>query len=78
MQVQQLSFQETGRFSTLICDYISAKKELAPFYGAFPELDNFASQIGAEEKNFFNPSKKDLGRSFARTICNASAFQKSV
>ena len=52
MQVQQLSFQETGRFSTLICDYISAKKELAPFYGAFPELDNFASQMEHKKKTF--------------------------
>lgn len=60
MQVQQLSFQETGRFSTLICDYLSAKKELAPFYGAFPELDNFASQMEQKKKTFSTHQRKTL------------------
>ena len=49
---QQLSFQETGRFSALICDYLSAKETLKPFYSAFPKLDNFASQIELKKSSF--------------------------
>jgi len=52
MDIQQLSFEETNRFSKLICDYLSAKEELKPFYGAFPELNNFASQIELKKKKF--------------------------
>ena len=60
MDIQQLSFQETGRFSTLICDYLSAKEELKPFYGAFPELNNFAAQIEIKKKSFLSSHRIQL------------------
>ena len=45
MDIETISFRETGYFSELICDYLDGKEELAPFYNRKPELPNFKLQM---------------------------------
>ncbi|MEL4307763.1 bacillithiol biosynthesis cysteine-adding enzyme BshC [Joostella sp. CR20] len=55
MPTNYISFKETGYFSNLICDYLSEKDALKPFYNRFPKLENFKAQI--EEKKASFPKK---------------------
>ncbi len=45
MQIDCLSFKETGYFSNLIVDYIEANGALSPFYGEEPSLEGLGRQI---------------------------------
>lgn len=49
MSIDSVSFQKTGCFSSLICDYLNENSELKSFYNRFPKLENFKEQI--EEKS---------------------------
>ena len=51
MPTDYISFKNTGFFSRLMCDYLSEKKELKPFYNAFPKLKNFKLQMEAKQKS---------------------------
>ncbi len=48
MNHQSLPLSVTGAFPALFLDYISQKQSLKPFYGQFPTVDNFKSQIEAK------------------------------
>ena len=50
MNKQYIPFRDTGRFSSLICDYLSENNTLKPFYGLFPTLNNFKTQITDKNK----------------------------
>ncbi|MEJ4087238.1 bacillithiol biosynthesis cysteine-adding enzyme BshC [Galbibacter orientalis] len=52
MPTNYISFKETGYFSNLICDYLSEKETLKPFYNRFPTLENFEEQIEEKQKSF--------------------------
>ena len=52
MAKHHISFQDTGRFSGLIYDYLSENKTLKPFYGVFPTLSNFKTQITTKSKSY--------------------------
>ncbi|MBF98919.1 MAG: bacillithiol biosynthesis cysteine-adding enzyme BshC [Owenweeksia sp.] len=43
--VQCISYRDTGYFSSLICDYLDQKPELAHLYNRFPVIENFREQI---------------------------------
>jgi len=45
MSKQTLPYQETGYFSKLMSDYLSQDESLKHFYGRFPKLKNFKTQI---------------------------------
>ncbi|GGF33718.1 bacillithiol biosynthesis cysteine-adding enzyme BshC [Echinicola rosea] len=47
----------TGQFSPLFIDYIRQQEKLAPFYNAFPNLDNFGSAIRNRQ---FDPYKREV------------------
>ena len=49
MQHDYIKYQDTGYFSSFICDYLDEKPELRPFYNRYPKIENFKSQI--EEKS---------------------------
>ncbi len=55
---QKIPFSLTNTFSKLFLDYISEDISLAKFYGLFPKLENFKSQI--ENKNFTHECRKNL------------------
>ena len=52
MNKQHIPFRDTGRFSSLICDYLSENNTLKPFYGLFPTLNNFKTQITDKTKSY--------------------------
>lgn len=63
MEVDCLPFRETGYFSSLICDYLDEKKELQPFYGRFPHLENFGPQITEKKTSFPKENRTVLSQS---------------
>ncbi|MEM7381619.1 MAG: bacillithiol biosynthesis cysteine-adding enzyme BshC [Bacteroidota bacterium] len=52
MEVDCISFRQTGYFSNLICDYLSEKESLKPFYNRFPSLEAFQKQIQEKQRTF--------------------------
>ncbi|MDG3580970.1 bacillithiol biosynthesis cysteine-adding enzyme BshC [Galbibacter pacificus] len=52
MPTNYISFQKTGYFSKLICNYISQEETLRPFYNRYPTLDNFKGQIEEKKSSF--------------------------
>lgn len=55
-----ISYSESNYFTSLILDYLSKKKELSKFYGRFPDLENFKSQIEEKADSYNNEIRKDL------------------
>jgi len=62
MRTEHISFQDTGRFSSLICDYLKEDKGLQPFYGLHPNIKNFKAQIKAKKSNFSIKNRNVLSR----------------
>ena len=58
MNLTQISFEETKRFSSIFLDYINGKKELQEFYGLAPAIDNFEKAIA--ERKFDDQKRKVL------------------
>ncbi|WP_196887798.1 bacillithiol biosynthesis cysteine-adding enzyme BshC [Aureivirga sp. CE67] len=52
MRKHELKYQKTGYFSKLMCDYLEQKESLKSFYGNFPDLNGFKSQIALKKENF--------------------------
>ena len=59
MQQNTISFNKTGYFSSLICDYLEQNSDLKPFYNRFPSIENFKSQI-EEKHNAFKRETREL------------------
>ena len=49
MNLETVSLEETGCFSSLFIDYLNAKKSLEPFYGHKPQVKSFKEQIANKE-----------------------------
>ncbi len=62
MRTEHIAFQETGRFSSLICDYLKEDKGLQPFYGLHPNIKNFKAQIKAKKSSFSIKKRSVLSR----------------
>ena len=52
MDTDCIPFDQTDYFSKLICDYTLESRDLKPFYGEFPNIDNFKVQIEHKAKHF--------------------------
>ena len=50
MELTNLPYQTTNRYSKLLIDYVNEDKKLNPFVNHFPSLSNFKKQI-TEKKN---------------------------
>lgn len=48
MSLTNIPYNQTGYFSSFICDYLDEAESIKPFYNRFPKLENFKEQI--EEK----------------------------
>jgi bacillithiol synthase len=57
MKHSHIPFQATDSFSAFFLDYINQKKNLTPFYQAFPNLENFRKQIDLKGNSFTNESR---------------------
>lgn len=58
MRTETIPLDETDCFSQFFIDYITQKKELAPFYAAFPSVQNFKEAIAS--RNFPDKNRKML------------------
>ena len=54
MKTQRLSYQETGRFSKLVLDYIKQKESVKDFISEFPTIKNFRKQIDKKSNDFID------------------------
>jgi bacillithiol biosynthesis cysteine-adding enzyme BshC len=52
MKQSWISFEQSNSFSSFFLDYINQKPALAPFYQAFPTIDNFKQQLDLKSKSF--------------------------
>lgn len=52
MKQSFVSFEETNSFSSFFLDYINQKPSLAPFYQAFPTIENFKKQLELKGQSF--------------------------
>jgi len=52
MSKSTISYQKTGYFSKLMCDYLNKETALDDFYGNFPEIENFEMQVEAKKASF--------------------------
>ena len=52
MRKQHIPLKDTGRFSQLICDYLSEKNSLKKFYGYFPNLENAQIQMEIKKDHY--------------------------
>ncbi len=55
-----IPFQNTGFFSTMMCDYLEKSDKLSPFYGNFPSIENFDNQIELKKQSFPETTRKQL------------------
>jgi len=60
MRKQNISLKDTGRFSQLICDYLSKNKNLQHFYGNYPNLENSQNQIELKKDSYSKRSRQIL------------------
>ncbi len=60
MPTDCISFEDTGYFSELICDYLAETDGLKPFYNRFPRLENFKDQIKEKEQAFKQETRSVL------------------
>lgn len=60
MRKQFISLADTGRFSQLICDYLSEKKSLKEFYGVYPTLENAQIQINLKKNTYSKKTREIL------------------
>ena len=58
MTSEHIPFKNTGYFSSFICDYLEQKEQVKEFYGLFPELNNFETQI--QNKTFSQNNRNTL------------------
>lgn len=59
MSVKRISYKNTGYFSDLVCDYLSKKESLQPFYHRYPSMDHFKEQL-REKKSSFNQEQRNV------------------
>lgn len=59
----QTSFQSTGYFSKLICDYVDRKDSVKHLYENFPDINGFENQIKLKEQQFSQKSRDVLNSS---------------
>lgn len=52
MKAAYISYQQTKRFSKLMCDFLNENDKLAPFHTATPSLHNLQNQANLKKKDF--------------------------
>lgn len=58
MNLHQIQFEETSRFSSIFLDYINNKEELREFYSLAPDIDSFSDAIA--NRSFDDRKRKVL------------------
>ena len=80
MPTECISYQETGYFSPLMCDYLDEAPVLQAFYSRFPKLENFEAQIlEKQQSNLTDASQRAvLSKAIQAQYKNVSASKKTL
>lgn len=74
MQHTALPYAKTGRFSSLMCDYLAAQSSLHPFYGRFPKVANFEKQAKEKVQSFTPTMRTVLVDSLKKQYSNNTPY----
>ena len=77
MRKQFISLADTGRFSQLICDYLSEKKSLKEFYGVYPSLENAQIQINLKKDTYSKKNKRNSCKNNKGSISKNNSYERS-
>ncbi|WP_406684085.1 bacillithiol biosynthesis cysteine-adding enzyme BshC [Seonamhaeicola sp. MEBiC1930] len=78
MSSDTISFEKTGYFSSLICNYLIEKQELRPFYNRFPSIENFKAQIEEKQALVSSESRVVLSNVLNKQYQNIAASELSL
>lgn len=78
MSVHTIAYQNTGYFSQLICDYLTEKEMMDPFFGNFPRIENFEQQIKLKEATFSHDIRKKLAERLLVQYQNIAISQPTL
>lgn len=78
MRTHYLPFRETGYFSSMICDYLDRAKDLKEFYGNYPDLDGFKSQIKQKKNNYSDKTRSILVNALKNQIKSTNTSSESI
>jgi len=77
MDVDCISYKQTGYFSKLICDYLDEIEAVRPFYNNYPSLKNFEAQIEEKHQNFSDDNRSILFESLKRQYADIEQSKKT-
>jgi bacillithiol biosynthesis cysteine-adding enzyme BshC len=60
---QNISFQKTGYFTKIICDYLDKKESLNEFYNNYPDIEGFGKQLKSKSESFSDNNRAVLNTS---------------
>ncbi|WP_309641824.1 bacillithiol biosynthesis cysteine-adding enzyme BshC [Flavobacterium sp.] len=73
-----ISYQDSGYFIPLMCDYLNQKPDLAPLYNRFPTLDNFEKQFQEKQSYFTDAHRKVLVAALKKQYAAVETSQKTA
>jgi len=77
MSTTKISYQNTGYFSKMICDYLSEKESLKPFYSRFPVVNNFENQLKEKQSCFNEKARINLASQLNKQYKNVAVSEAS-
>tara|TARA_B100000809_G_scaffold149298_1_gene146792 strand:- start:4567 stop:6159 length:1593 start_codon:yes stop_codon:yes gene_type:complete len=77
MSNTNISFEKTGYFSKLICDYVGRKESVDKLYNNYPDLKGFEKQISLKEKQFSNKNREVLVSSLQKQYVSTKITEKT-
>ena len=78
MSKQTIPYHKTEYFSKLMCDYIAQDSALQDFYGRFPDLENFKSQLEEKKKYFSQDSRNTLVKALKKQYANTDISEATA
>ena len=78
MDVDCISYKQTGYFSKLICDYLDENEGVKPFYDKYPSLSNFETQIEEKQRSFPDANREILYGSLKTQYANIKTSKKTA
>ena len=78
MDVDCISYKQTGYFSKLICDYLDENEAVQLFYNNYPSLKNFEAQIEEKQQNFPDANRSILYESIKVQYGDIKASKKTI
>ena len=71
-----VSYEQTGKFTSLICDYLNKKPDVAPFFNHFPDVEGVQKTI--RERQQFPTDRNLIANVFDASYLNAGATESQL